>query len=143
MPIVQTMPSPTTTKSRLDPAVVIALGIALVLAALVPLALRADAELDRSRPMYDDRAHMEWLQYQNVVGSGAAVPGTVSGEQSLVVAGEEFRASAGVTVEVQATDPARPCVRASNDDGDVTEWACLDADDPPTDPDPPVDDTGL
>lgn len=126
-----------------DPAIVIALGVALLLAALVPLALRVDAQLDRSRPMYDDRVRMEWLQYQSVVGSGSAVPGTVSGEQSLDVAGVQFRASAGVTVEVQATDPTRPCVRASNDDGDITEWACLDADDPPTDPEPPADVTGL
>ena len=115
----------------------------MLLAALVPLALRVDAQLDRSRPMYDDRLHMEWLQYQSVVGSGRAVPGTVSGEQSLDVAGTEFRASAGVTVEVRATDPKVPCVRASNDDGDITEWACLDAADPPKDPDPPVEDTGL
>ena len=126
-----------------DPAIVIALGVALLLAALVPLALRVDAQLDRSRPMYDDRVQMEWLQYRSVVGSGRAVPGTVSGEQSLVVAGEEFRASAGVTVEVEASDPKRPCVRASNDDGDVTSWVCLDADDPPTDPEPPADVTGL
>ena len=126
-----------------DPAIAIMLGVALLLAALVPLVLRLDAELDRSRPMYDDRVRMEWLQYKSVVGSGRAVPGTVSGEQSLDVAGEKFRASAGVTVEVQATDPKRPCVRASNDDGDVTAWACLDADDPPKDPDPPADETGL
>ena len=134
------MSSSTPPSPRLGPAVAIAIVVAVLLAALAPLVLRVDAELDRSRPMYDDRREMEWLQYQSVVGSGRAVPGTVSGDQVLAVGGEEFRASAGVTVEVRASDPERPCVRASNEHGDVTGWACLDAEDPPRDPDPPVDD---
>ena len=52
------------------------------------------------------------------------------------VAGELFTPSSGVGVVVRVEEPDRPCVRASNDHGDVTEWACVDLEDPPVDPDP-------
>ena len=103
-----------------------------------PMALRADDRLDRARPMYDDRDEMVWLQYQSVVKTGRAVPGTASSKNPMVVADKKFYPATGVVVDVSADNA--PCVRARNDEGDVTDWTCVDRTSPPADPNPePVD----
>lgn len=112
-------------------------------AAATPLAMAVDSRVDRTRPMYHDREAMAWLQYQSVAITGQAVPLELSGAESVELAGEEFTPSDGVMVEVSAEDPVRPCVRASNEHGDVTEWSCLDPEDPPVDPDPEDPDLGV
>jgi hypothetical protein len=111
-------------------------GVAALFVLAFPVALAVDSHLDRTRPMYDDRAEMEWLQYQSVLSTGQARPLAVGPGESTEVAGEQFTPSAGVSVVVRAEEPDRPCVQASNEHGDVTEWACVDLDHPPVDPDP-------
>ncbi len=88
--------------------------------------------------MYDDRATMEWLQYRSLTTTGRAVPLELDAGASAQVAGEEFTPSEGVTVVVRAPEPDSYCVQVSNQDGDVSDWACLDPAEPPRDPDAPV-----
>lgn len=134
-----TLPS-MTQRSRFTATHAIAVGVLVFFVVATPMALRTDARLDRVKPMYGDRAQMVWLQYQNVVAAGGAVPGVASLEDPMVVANEEFSPTDGVVVEVRAEQNDAPCVRARNDEGDVTDWECIDLDSPPVDPDPePVD----
>lgn len=121
----------------------VVLGVVAAFAVATPVVLELDARVDRTRPMYDDRAAMEWLQYQSVVSTGQGQALDLRDGESAVVAGEEFTPSAGVSVEVRAEDADRPCVRVSNDHGDVSEWACLDLASPPIDPDPEVVDPAV
>jgi hypothetical protein len=121
-----------------SPTTAVVLGVVAAFAVATPVAIELDARIDRTRPMYDDRAQMVWLQYQSVVSTGQGVALDLDAGESADVAGEQFVPSAGVSIEVQVEAPDRPCVRASNDDGDVSEWACLDPESPPVDPDPEV-----
>lgn len=118
-------------------------GIALFFAASVPLVVALDTRVDRTRPMHDDRREMLWLQYQAVLTTGQSVPVELSSDESVEIAGETFTPSAGVSIDVRADEAARACVRASNEHGDVTEWTCLDPDDPPADPDPAEPELGV
>jgi hypothetical protein len=111
-------------------------GLAVLFVAAFPVAVEIDDRVDRTRPMFDDRARMEWLQYQSVLSTGQGRALELAPGQSTEVAGEPFAPSAGVSVVVRVEELDRPCVRASNDHGDVTEWACVDVEDPPVDPDP-------
>ena len=111
-------------------------GLAALFVAEFPVAVEIDDRVDRTRPMFDDRARMEWLQYQSVLTTGQGRALELAPGQSTEVAGEPFTPSSGVGVVVRVEEPDRPCVRASNDHGDVTEWACVDLEDPPVDPDP-------
>ncbi|MBC2933305.1 hypothetical protein [Nocardioides sp. zg-1228] len=130
-----TQTSPTARTRRFGPAAAGLLAIAALFAALVPVVLEVDSRLDRTRPMYDDRSRMEWLQYQTVLTAGRAEPLELAPGESVELAGERFTSSSGVVVEVRAEAPERPCVRTSNHHGDVTAWACVDLDEPPADPD--------
>ncbi len=112
-------------------------------AVATPVAIALDSRIDRTRPMNDDRGEMLWLQYRSVLTTGQSVPGEVTAEESVEIAGETFTPSPGVRVEVRADEATRPCVRASNEHDDVTEWACLDPDAPPADPDPEDADLGV
>jgi len=118
------------------PTSAVVLGLVAAFAVATPVAIELDARIDRTRPMYDDRARMEWLQYQSVLTTGRGVALDLVAGESADVAGEQFAPSAGVSVEVRVEVVDRPCVRAGNDHGDVTEWACLDLESPPVDPDP-------
>ena len=111
-------------------------GLAVLFVAAFPVAVEIDDRVDRTRPMFDDRARMEWLQYQSVLTTGRGVALDLVAGESADVAGEQFAPSAGVSIEVRVEVVDRPCVRAGNDHGDVTEWACLDLESPPVDPDP-------
>ena len=112
------------------------IATALLFALAFPVAVLLDSVLDRVKPMYDDRAEMLWLQSQDVRVTGQSVPVELSPGESVKVAGQTFTASPGVNVEVRAAQPPRPGVRVHNEHGDVSEWACLDPDNPPVDPDP-------
>ena len=127
----------------LTASVAVWIGTALLFALAFPVAVALDSVLDRARPMYDDRAEMLWLQSRSVLTTGRSVPLEVSAGESVEVAGETFTPSPGVTVEVRADEPTLPCVRARNEYGDLTEWACLDPDSPPVDPDPADPDLGV
>ena len=116
----------------------IAAGVVLLMAACIPLAQRLDDQTDRTRPMYADRESMEWLQYQSVTDTGSAVAVELSAGESERIAGEVFTASDGVTVVVRTPDAGSYCVQVSNQYGDVSEWACLDEENPPPDPDAPL-----
>lgn len=118
-------------------------GIALLFAAATPLVLALDSRIDRTRPMHHDRVEMLWLQHLAVQTTGGSVPVELSDDESVELAGETFTPSAGVSVEVRADEPTRPCVRTSNEHGDVTEWVCLDPAAPPADPDPEDPDLGV
>ena len=118
-------------------------GVAALFVVAFPVAVEVDARLDRTRPMYDDRAEMEWLQYQSVLSTGQGRALALAPGESAEVAGEPFAPSAGVRIVVRAEEPDRPCVQASNDHGDVSEWACVDLEDPPVDPDPEVVDPAV
>ena len=129
-----------TQRPRFTATHAIVVGVLVFFAIATPMALRADDRLDRARPMYDDRDQMVWLQYQSVVKTGRAVPGTASTKNPMVVADKTFSPATGVVVDVKADKADAPCVRARNDEGDVTEWACVDRASPPADPNPePVD----
>ncbi len=106
----------------------------LALCACIPLTQAIDHSIDRKRAMYDDLAVMQWLQYQEVVNTGSAIPLRLSNDRSMSVAGTEFTPAAGVTVVVRSSEPDTYCVRATNDDGDATRWACLDKENPPANP---------
>jgi hypothetical protein len=120
----------------LTATVAVWIATALLFALAFPVAVLLDSVLDRVKPMYDDRAEMLWLQAQNVQVTGQSVPVELSPGESVKVAGETFTASPGVTVEVRADQPTTPCVRVHDEHGDVSEWACLDPEKPPVDPDP-------
>ena len=124
-------------------SVAVWIGTAVLFALAFPAAVALDSALDRVKPMYADRTDMLWLQSQSVQVTGQSVPGELSDGESVEVAGETFTASPGVTVEVRADEPTLPCVRVRNVHGDVSEWACLDPEDPPVDPDPDDPDLGL
>ena len=125
------------------PARAAALGVVALFVVATPVALELDSRIDRTRPMYDDRARMEWLQYQSVLTTGRGVPLDLEAGESADVAGEQFAPSPGVRIEVRVEVPDRPCVRASNDHGDVSKWACVDPASPPVDPDPEVVDPAV
>jgi hypothetical protein len=114
--------------------VAIAVGALALVAACLPAAQRLDDATDRQRPMYDDRATMEWLQYRSLTTTGRVVPLELDNGASAQVAGEEFAPSEGVTVGVRVPEPDSHCVQVSNQDGDVSDWACVDPDKPPCDP---------
>ena len=111
-------------------------GVMLLTAGCLPLAQHLDSSADRTRPMYADLAEMEWLQYQTLLQTGAAVPLKVADGQEVELAGEVFTASPGVTVTVRTPHPGDYCVRVRNDQGDVSRWHCLDEERPPADPSP-------
>ena len=115
----------------------IALGVLALIAACLPWAQRLDEATDRKRPMYEDRATMEWLQYRSLTTTGRTVPLDLDDGASARVAGEEFAPSEGVSVVVRAPEPDSYCVQVSNQHGDRSDWACLDPENPPTDPDAP------
>ena len=115
----------------------IAVGAVVLMAASYPLVQRLDERTDRTQPMYHDRERMEWLQYQSVTDTGRAVALELSEGDSARVADEVFTPSEGVTVVVRTTEADSYCVQVSNRYGDVSRWACLDEDNPPTDPDAP------
>jgi len=127
--------SPNARSRRPGPVALGLLAVAALFAVLTPVVLEVDSRVDRTRAMYDDRSRMEWLQYQSVLSAGRAEPLELAPGESVELAGESFTSSAGVAVEVRADAPDRPCVRASNEHGDVTAWSCLDLDEPPADPD--------
>jgi hypothetical protein len=128
--------TPTSRSRWANPTTAVALGVAALFAVATPVAIELDSRVDRTRPMYDDRGQMEWLQYQSVLTTGQGVALDLAAGESADVAGEQFAPSAGVSIEVRVEVPDRPCVRASNDHGDVSEWACVDPASPPVDPDP-------
>jgi hypothetical protein len=128
--------TPTSRSRWANPTTAVALGVAALFAVATPVAIELDSRVDRTRPMYDDRGQMEWLQYQSVLTTGQGVALDLAAGESADVAGEQFAPSAGVSIEVRVEVPDRPCVRASNDHGDVSEWACVDPAGPPVDPDP-------
>jgi hypothetical protein len=128
--------TPTSGPRWANPTSAVVLGVAALFAVATPVAIELDSRIDRTRPMYDDRAQMEWLQYQSVLSTGQGVALDLAAGESADVAGEQFVPSAGVSIEVRLEAPDRPCVRVSNDDGDVSEWACVDPASPPVDPDP-------
>ncbi len=127
----------------LTATVAVWIATALLFALAFPVAVALDSVLDRVKPMYADRAEMLWLQSQNVQVTGQSVPVELSPGESVKVAGQTFTASPGVTVEVRADQPTLPCVRVHNEHGDVSEWACLDPDKPPVNPDPDNPDPDL
>lgn len=134
---------PTAPTSKSDKVLfAIAAGVVVLIAACLPLAQRLDDLTDRTRPMYDDRDTMEWLQYQSVTDTGSAVPLELGEGESVRIADEVFTPSPGVTVVVRIPAPGSYCIRVSNQHGDVSQWACLDEENPPTDPGAPPD-TGL
>ncbi|WP_299924565.1 hypothetical protein [uncultured Nocardioides sp.] len=126
-----------------SPTTAVVVGVVAAFAIATPIAIELDARIDRTRPMYDDRGQMEWLQYQSVLSTGQGVALDLAAGESADVAGEQFTPSAGVDVEVRTEVADRPCVRVSNDHGDVSEWACLDPESPPVDPDPEVVDPAV
>lgn len=117
----------------------IAAGVTLTLAACFPLVQELDHLTDRTRPMYEDLESMEWLQYQSVTVTGRAVPLELTDSESARVAGQVFTPSQGVTVVVRTPEADSYCVQVSNQYGDVSRWACLDEQDPPRDPDAPLE----
>jgi len=128
--------------TSMEPTTRAVLGVAagvLLMAACLPVAQRIDEHTDRTRPMYEDRRSMEWLQYRSVTDTGGAVPLQVSGGESVSIAGEVFTPSDGVTVVVRTTGSDPYCVQVSNQHGDVSDWACLDEEEPPIDPGAPPD----
>jgi hypothetical protein len=118
-------------------------AIVVLFAVATPAVIALDDRIDRTRPMHHDRVEMLWLQYRSVLTTGQSVPVEVTAQESVEIADETFTPSPGVRVEVRADETTRPCVRASNEDGDVTDWACLDPDAPPADPDPEDPDLGI
>ncbi len=135
--------APVSRPAWLTATVAIWVGTVLLFAVAAPLVVALDSRIDGTRAMHHDRVEMLWLQHQHVLATGQSVPVELSDGESVEVADETFTPSAGVSVEVRADEPTRPCVRASNERGDVTEWACLDPDDPPVDPDPEEPDLGV
>lgn len=127
---------PSTPRRTTRTGVLVAAGVAAFFVLAFPVAVELDHRLDRTRPMYDDRAEMVWLQYQSVVTTGRGRPVTLEPGESTEVAGQQFAPSAGVSIAVRADEPDAPCVRGSNDHGDVTEWLCVDLEKPPVDPSP-------
>lgn len=117
----------------------IAAGVTLTLAACFPLVQELDHLTDRTRPMYEDLESMEWLQYQSVTVTGRAVPLELTDSESARVAGQVFTPSQGVTVVVRTPEADSYCVQVSNQYGDVSRWACLDEQNPPRDPDAPLE----
>jgi hypothetical protein len=131
---------PETTRSK-GPLLLL-VGVLVVLAALLPLAMMLDRELDHERLMYSDRQDVAWLEHLAVAAGLEPVTGTVTAGETLVFGEEEFTPSEGVTVEVRREDGEGPdgevlpgyCVRSSNEDGEATPWLCHDSTHPPAKP---------
>ena len=112
----------------------VVLAVVVPLLALLPVARNADEVLDRKRPMYDDLARVEWLEYQALRDTGSAVPIDVEGGP-VAIGDTEFEPSDGVRVVVEVPGPEQFCVEVSNSFGDSSGRSCYDPADPPKDPD--------
>jgi hypothetical protein len=114
--------------------VLIVLAVVAPLLALLPVARNVDESIDRQRPMYEDLARVEWLEYQALLDTGSAVPVDVGGGETVVIGDEEFRPSSGVQVVVEVSSPDQFCAQAVNEHGDRSSRWCYDPADPPADP---------
>ena len=93
--------------------------------------------------MHHDRVEMLWLQYRSVLTTGQSVPVEVTAQESVEIADETFTPSPGVRVEVRADETRAPASARATSTATSPDWACLDPDAPPADPDPEDPDLGI
>src|SRR5262245_24428655 len=83
----------------------VAFGVAIgVVVAFIPLAIRIDDGMDRSRNVYQDLVEMAELQYQATLESGDAHPVEVRPGESVAVGGSRFATHSDVTLRVEVHD---------------------------------------
>jgi hypothetical protein len=125
---------PTSPRSELKPVLAVLAAAVVLLVALFPVARHVDETTDRQRPMYEDLARVEWLQYQAMQSTGSAVPLDVEDGETVTIGEAEFRASPGVRVVVEVPGPDQFCAVVSNRFGDESARSCFDPEAPPSDP---------
>ncbi len=108
-------------------SLLVLIGLAVV-AGVVVGGFALDRREDRERPMYRDVITMAGLQYDLLVSGQEGVEISVDSEAPVLVGTEPFQPSEGVTIVVERQDDSI-CVRGSNEDGDETDWHCVDGTD--------------